>query len=443
MKLKLNIIKFTKQNISKSSHNPGVYLFLNSNNKVIYVGKAINLANRLKSYLSLHLEPKTKKLIESTKHFSTIKVSTELEALLLEAKLISLHKPKYNIELKDDKRPLYIRITKEKYPRIILSRKRDLKSPSISYYGPFPSSLKIKYVLKRIRKAIPYCTHKLGKKPCLYSQMKLCNPCPNYIENVKDEDLKNILTKEYKSNIRKIKKIMDGKINSLKKGLEKKMKNFSKTKSFEKAGKLRDEIQKIDYITQPITNPSEFIKNPNLLSDIHNKELTDLKNILSPHIKIKKLHRIECYDIAHTAGSNPTASMVTFVDGQPENSLYRRFKIKKDKSASDTDSLNEVATRRQRHLDSWGRPDLVIVDGGKPQVSTFEEIFSKDKIPVVGLAKRFETIVIPIFHADKKFISIRLKDQPALHLVQRLRDEAHRFARAYHHKLFSNTLLNI
>lgn len=188
-----------------------------------------------------------------------------------------------------------------------------------------------------------------------------------------------------------------------------------------------------------------FIENPNLYEDIRKTELTDLKKILNKFFtrEVKELHRIECYDVAHLAGINPAASMVTFIKGEAEKKFYRHFRVRQAKGNSDVDSLREVIKRRINHLKDWGKPDLIIVDGGKPQVGVFINELSYTKISVVGLAKRFETLVIPVRElgatTPKEY---RLPKGPALNLVQRIRDEAHRFARRYHHQLLSKGMIH-
>ena len=172
-------IKIKPKIYSFLPETPGVYIFWDKNIP-IYVGKAINLKRRVSSYFNLHLEPKTKKLMSEAETLSYIKVNSDFEALLLEANLIKKYLPKYNIVSKDDKHPLYITISKEEFPRILTSRKTDLKKRDlIAYYGPFPSSSNVKSILKIIRKIFPYSDHAIGKRPCLYSQIGLCDPCPN------------------------------------------------------------------------------------------------------------------------------------------------------------------------------------------------------------------------------------------------------------------------
>src|SRR4030043_2316710 len=204
IKLSLNKIDF-----KRIPENPGVYIFFGKNNRKLYVGKSKNLKSRIRSYLLSNLLPKTKSMINEASFLSFINVTSELEALLLEAKLVKKYKPFYNIALKDDKNPLYIKIVNEEYPRIITVRKPEL-TKSIAYYGPFPDTVSVYSVLKMLRKIFPFSQHKLGKKTCLYKQMGLWAPCPNEINSINDPNNKNILKRKYIKNIRSIKKILDG-----------------------------------------------------------------------------------------------------------------------------------------------------------------------------------------------------------------------------------------
>jgi len=425
--------------------NPGVYIFWNKEERPIYIGKALNLKNRVASYFLTNLSSKTARMIREAKYCSIIKVSSELEALLLEANLVRKLQPIYNSQLKDDKHPLYIKITKEKYPQVLTARKADLKDGTF-FFGPYPSSRNVKSVLKMLRPLFPYAEHKIGNKECLYSQIGLCYPCPNYIENIKDEKLKKGHMAIYKKNIGAIRKILSGGLHYIRKSLKKEMEIYSKKEDFENAKVVRDQIQKLDYITQPITPINEFLKNPNFIEDTRRNEINSLETILYQYISLpRKIRRIECYDIAHLAGSSPTASMTTFVMGEPEKSLYRHFRISQTEG-NDLSSLRETIKRRSKYFDAssggWGMPDLILVDGGKTQVRVFWEELKKYEIPVLGLAKRFETLVIPQFKDNRlSFIQLRLPNIPAKNLLQRIRDEAHRFARRYHHKLVQRELL--
>lgn len=406
----------------------GVYVFF-KNLIPIYIGKAINLKHRISSYFNLDLEPKTKKMVSEAESISFIQVNSELEALLLEAKLIKSYMPRYNIVSKDDKHPLYIQITKEKFPRIITARKINENEKNIAFYGPFPSSKNVYTVLRMLRHIFPYSDHKIGRRGCIYSHIGLCDPCPNEVvqKEVQSTEYK-ILRKRYFKNIKNLKAVLDGKIDKVAKELEKEMKIFSDNQKFEEAVFVRNQIKRLEYITRPAL-PSEFyIENPNLYEDVRKKELADLKKILN----MKSLTRIECFDVAHLSGTNAVASMVTFINGEADKNYYRHFRIRRAKGGDDYDAMREVASRRALHFDDWGISDLIIVDGGVGQISAFEEKISM--IPIVGIAKHPNRLVT-------NQAKIKLTGKP-LNLVSRIRDEAHRFARRYHHSLISKSITN-
>jgi len=413
---------------------------------VLYVGKSISVRDRVKQHLASDYE-KTRALISSAQMIEAIPVASELEALLLEANLIKQNLPHYNSTAKDDKHPLYIKITKEDYPKVITSRKEE--DGRGLYFGPFPSSSAVKSVLRRVRRIFPYHSqNKIGKRPCLYAHLGLCNPCPSFIEHVQNSEDKVRLVIQYKKNILCIRDLLSGKSKSLHKGLEKEMINAAKQEDFELASKIRDQIKNLEYITAPYKSPREYLENPNLLEDIRQNEAKSLYELLKPHFKyLKYPARIECYDVSHLSGKNTTSSMVTFVNGEPEKTFYRHFKIKSKDSRDDYANLQETLKRRFKHFVDWGKPDLIIIDGGKGQISAARLVLKEHSmhIPLIGLAKRLEEVVIPRLHLggvnvkeklDVGFIVFRLPaGSPALSLLQRMRDEAHRFARRYHFKL--------
>jgi excinuclease ABC subunit C len=205
---------------------------------------------------------------------------------------------------------------------------------------------------------------------------------------------------------------------------------LSREEKYEEAKVKREQIKTLDYITQEKIPEEKFIENPNLAEDIRNKELQDLSTL----VKVKNLRRIECFDIAHLTGTSATASMVTFIEGVAEKEYYRHFKVRQEKRQSDYDSMREIVQRRIKNLDRWEAPNLIIVDGGLGQVKIFNEACKNLKIPVVGIAKGPDRLVFPD-GTKVKLIG------PTLHLVSRIRDEAHRFARRLHHKLVTKALL--
>jgi excinuclease ABC subunit C len=432
-------LKLAKSELKKIPETTGVYIFLRDK-KAIYIGKAVNLKSRILSYFSTQIGPKTRSMVGSAEYLTYIKVSSELEALLLEAELIRSEQPEYNSVSKDDKHPLYIKISREDYPTVLTARKKEAKSQARAYFGPFPSATNVRSVLKMLRTVMPFSDHKLGKKPCIYSQMGLCNPCPSLIVKAeKSEQVK--LKKFYLRNIRLLTKILSGKSSLVLNSLTKEMDTYSRNQLFEQAQVVKTKIERLKYITQPIFPADSFIQNPNLSEDILSRQSQELRDTLSKYLRLPRIKRIECFDVAHLAGTKQTASMVTFINAEPEKTLYRHFRLNSNKKADDVASLREVAQRRFRALKAWGRPDLIIVDGGKAQVGVFNEIFSKEGIAVVGIAKRLELLVIPNPKGVMaNFVEVRIKP-PGLYLVQKIRNEAHRFARRYHHLLLKKSLL--
>ncbi len=426
-------MEISKKTFLKLPEVPGVYTFWKEK-KPIYIGKSINLKSRLNSYLDLNLAPKTAQMMSEADDLTFTEVISDLESLLLESHQVKTFKPKYNILLKDDKHALYIVITKEEFPRLLAVRKIEaIRSNLYSSFGPFPNSSNVKYILKMLRKIFPYSDHKISKKPCLYSHIGLCNPCPNEILQ-STESL--ALRKIYLNNIRNIKLVLSRKFNIVRKSLESEMNTLSKEQRYEEAAIIREKIRALDYITQEKIDTQEFLQNPNLVDDIRSLEINNLRILLNENSKleIKNLRRIECFDIAHLSGVAATASMVVSIDGEMDHSEYKHFKIIQKNSQSDYDSMREIANRRLKNIKNWGKPDLVVVDGGLGQVKIFNKIFSSVNIPVVGIAKHPDRLVF------EDGIKIRLQ-KDVLRLVSRMRDEAHRFARRLHHKQIVKKLI--
>jgi len=422
---------------------PGVYLYKDLEGKIIYVGKAKNLKNRVRSYFQNDLDPvsKTHALVEKIADVDLIEVASEFEALLLEAELIKKYWPKYNISLKDDKSYIYIVIRNDFFkldgkrialPRVLTERLPDLQPKDI-VYGPYPDSSTAKQIIRTLRKIIPFrdCSYSkfnryagLGK-PCLYGHIGICSsPCVN-----------NISVEDYKKDMLKIRKLLSGETSHLLSSFKKDMTTYAKHEDYEQAARLRDVIANFEYVTQTFKTAQSYIDNPYLTEDIATKALSELVENL-PNVQSPPL-RIECYDIANISGKEAVGSMVVALNGKIDKREYRRFKIKLKNEPDDFGMLREVLTRRLTGTTTTiALPDLLVIDGGKGQVSTIAEVLASLglTIPLIGLAKRLETIVIK--NADNTFSELLLdKNNEGLKLLQRLRDEAHRFAQAYHHKL--------
>ncbi len=489
----------------------GVYRFLDAGNIVLYVGKANDLKARVSSYyINKDLGDKTRVLVSQIKKIKITVVESELEALLLEAYYIKKYQPKYNITLRDNKSYIRIKITiKDKYPSITLARlEQDSKA---IYFGPYPSTSSVRLVLKTIRRVFPYVSAlNHSKRICLYNHLGLC-PCPQVFDSVE-------AAKDYKKTIRNIIRILEGQSRKIMGELEKERDKLSKYENFEEALKIQKKIDALGLITTPIHTPFEYDTNPNLRADLRQQELNGLMEALNQTHKIptaqniqestllpdaakiprpsdtpfnkgglgdwswgdmKKLNRIECYDISNTQGTNATGSMVVFINGEKEGSQYRKFKIRISGKPNDFAMMQEVITRRLKHTE-WDLPDLIIVDGGKGQVSAALKVLQENNmnIPLIGLAKREETIIVPVIARIRRmeetkqsllkekltnnraglprslrslamtkegehYQEISLpKSSPSLHLIMRIRDEAHRFAITYHKKLRSKSALS-
>lgn len=356
-------------------------------------------------------------------------VASELEALLLEANLIKKYAPIYNVRWTDGKAYPFIKITvNDRYPAVLQARKFD-NSRAI-YFGPFPNIGDVRKILKTMRRIFPYQSVKNhGKKTCLYHHLNLC-PCLPVFDS-------EILRRKYAHTIKMIIAFLEGKKEDVLKLLSNKMKTAAKNENFEEALLIRKQIDTINIMTAPMRNPIEYTQNSNLLSDEADLDISALKEILQKYdVKISNLSKIECYDISNIQGKQAAGSMVVATKGNIDKSQYRLFKIKLKDTPDDVAMIKEVLQRRLKRKE-WLLPNLIVVDGGINQVNSAQFVVNEAMliIPVIGLAKREDEIVIPNKHL-RGVVSIRLpRNNRALKLLQRLRDEAHRFALAYHRKL--------
>ena len=521
---------------------PGVYLMHDASGKVIYVGKAVVLKNRVRSYfrnLASHT-PKVKAMVAKIAEIETIVTSSEVEALILECNLIKKYRPRYNISLKDDKTYPYLKVTmQEDFPRLYVTR-RQLRDGA-RYYGPYADAGAMHATVKLLRSMFPLrtCRKMNPDRPCLTYHIKRClAPCAGYISKA-----------DYHKMIKSVCMVLDGRTTELERDLKQQMQEAADNYAFEEAARLRDQLQAVARLNEAqkaVTNnggdmdifglgqdmtglcvqlffvrkgkligrdnffmpdggdtPQEvmtaFVKqyyneatfipkevvlpylpeedekqlietwladkaqrrvelllpqrgvkkdllklaNENavkLLNERLRKGSLSLKNDLQAAEELQQalglehpLERMDCFDISHTQGSETVASMVVFRNGTSSKKDYRRYKIvSAEGKPDDFKSMQEVVYRRYRDYEDL--PSLVVIDGGKGQLSSALEVIrglGLDDLPVVGLAKREEEIFKP-----QQSESIMLdRDGAALHLIQRIRDEAHRFAITYHRKL--------
>lgn len=521
---------------------PGVYLMRDTAGKIIYVGKAVNLKNRVRSYFQQRgLSPKTEALVARICSFETIITASEMEALILECNLIKKHHPRYNISLRDDKSYPFIKVTwHEEYPRVYATRRLD--KDGSKYYGPYASAGAMHETLELLKRLFPLrsCRSMEARRPCLEYHINRClAPCAGKVEIA-----------AYRDMVKTVCLFLEGRSADVERDLKKRMQAASDEMKFEMAARLRDQLAAVRNVTEKqnivtgagdqdvlglarlggqscvqvffvrsgkmvgrdhfLLNGGEaeedcdilgaFVKQyyneasfvpreiltplelpePELLlrwlADLKTaavqlatpkrgtrRELVELASANAAEVLRQRSEReldksmkrrealqeladrleldvfpkrIECFDISHIQGAETVASMVVFTDGAPDKAEYRRFKLKTvEGTPDDFASMQEVTLRRYREA-AEPLPDLIVIDGGKGQLSSALEVIrgvGLSEIPVIGLAKEFEQI----FREGISEPLALARHSPALHLMQQLRDEAHRFAITYHRKLRS------
>jgi excinuclease ABC subunit C len=432
--------KKLQSKLAELPKDPGVYFHKDAKGEIIYVGKAAVLRNRVRQYFqaSRGRDPKTEALVQEIADVDWMTVDSELEALFLEAEMIRRYMPRYNILLRDDKALSYIRIDYDSdYPTVSTTR-RPLDDGA-RYFGPYTSTHAVRQSLKLLRRAFPFATRRIGgqKRATLHYHLGLD---PGLEEGKTSLD-------DYRANLRKLIAVIQGRRKTIEKELERDMRRAAKAKDFEAASRFRNQLFALQGLNrQVIFSDKEFLD----ISKDH--ALNELVNMLS----IKAFpRRIEGYDISHQQGTDVVASMVVFTNGVSNKAEYRKFKTKSNKN-DDFYNMHETLTRRlsERNRKAWGLPDLVLIDGGKGQLDA--AIRARDEqglgnIPFIGLAKREEQIVIHNslsnvtlntlsinelggFTAESEdFTMVTLpRNTNLVKLLQRIRDESHRFAVSYH-----------
>lgn len=433
-----------EQKLKDLPREPGVYFHKDVRGNIIYIGKAAVLRNRVRQYFqnSRNRDPKTEALVMEIADTDWVVVETELDALFLEAELIRRYMPRYNILLRDDKSMTYVRINyDDTHPTVTLTR-RPLDDGA-KYLGPYYSAVSVKRALKFLRRAFPYSTHltNVPKRGCLQYHLGLC---PG-IENG-DTDLK-----AYRQNLKKLMQYLKGERIQLVRTIEKDMLAAAKTHDFETAAQLRNQLNALKGLNKQIVfGDREFL-------DISkDRGLSELSGILG----LEKIpRRIEGFDISHMQGTDNVASMVVFTSGMPEKAAYRKFKLRIPGN-DDFAHMHEALSRRlsEKNRKDWGTPELILIDGGKGQLQA--AIRARDEaglsIPMIGLAKREEEIVVHLESSNVVMKKLALQQANALveqsdafalillprnshvvKLLQRIRDESHRFAVSYHSVLKS------
>jgi len=401
-----------KDKISQLPETAGVYAF-KKGRKFLYIGKAVNLRERVKQHQDV---------LGLAKHIAFVKTDSEIEALILEARLIKKHHPKYNVVWRDDKNYFYICITKEDFPRIFTTHQIKCIENGSRYIGPFVNGKALKETLKVLRKVFPYRTCKtLPKSPCLWYQLGRC-PAPCLVTS-QVPGFKKKIQKECQKNARNLMKILQGKKSQVVKNLKKEMKKLAKEEKFEEAAKIRNQIWALEKVFQHAK-----------ISD-----WPQPKYSLRQPWFFYRVSRIEAYDISNLQGKEAAGAMVTFVEGKPDKNFYRRFKIKISGKPNDVAMIKEVLSRRFKHPE-WGFPDLILIDGGRAQLNAALRCLTPGvkHIEVIALAKKKNELFV---EGEKKPILLKSLPREISNLILQLRDEAHRFALNYHKKLRKKYLL--
>jgi excinuclease ABC subunit C len=402
------------EKLKKLPNSAGVYFHKDASGEIIYVGKAANLKNRVKQYFQKNqTDAKTRALVAEIVDTDWIETESEIDALFLESEMIKRYMPRYNILLRDDKSSLYVRIPfNDKVP--IVTTTRIPADDSADYFGPFYNGAAIKKALRLLRRVFPFYAKKTDINSKLLLQLKLI-PDANNLQN-------------YKKDLRQLARYLRGERVKIQAEIEKEMKLSAKNLEFEKAADLRNKLRNLNELKRQIVfGRDEFLDISKDLALVGLRDLLDLPQIP---------RRIEAFDISHISGTNNVASMVVATNGVADKREYRKFKISQNQN-DDYAAMREVITRRLKHLTDWGRPDLVILDGGLGQVNAVADLLDEAKIPFIGRNKsgdhggnaRVQVVIEK--NGKHEFLDLDDNDHVAK-LIARMDEEAHRFAINYH-----------
>ncbi len=390
---------------------PGVYLFRDVHGALLYVGKALNLRKRVASYFrgDRALSPRIARMVQHIRDLEVRPTASEAEALLLEAQLIKAHRPHYNVTFRDDKSYPLLKITREPFPRLVVTRRK--LADGAAYFGPYTDAGLMHEAVRFLRRVFPMRTcRRFPTTPCLEYHLGQClAPCASYVNADAYQRIVDDLTA-----------FLRGERDALLKELARRMAQAARDRRFEEAARLRDQIQSLTSVI--VAKEKSLSAGP----------LEQLQAAL----KLSALpRRIEAFDISNIFGQDAVGSLVVFQDGRPLKAQYRKFKIETVQGIDDYAMMREVIRRRfgGTLAQALPLPDLLLIDGGKGQLAAAGAALASLslRLPAVGLAKRFEQLFVP----GSSEPIVLLPTSPVLHLVQHVRDEAHRFAIGYHRRL--------
>ncbi len=408
-----------KEKLKQLPKEPGVYFHKDKKGEVIYVGKAAILRNRVRQYFQSpeRKDAKTRALVAEIDDTDWIVVDTEMDALFLESEMIKRYMPKWNILLRDDKSVSYVRIDmKSEVPCVTMTRNPE--DDGADYYGPYYGKTAITRALRILRKIFPYYDRPYTGRKTLNTDLGLT---PGI-------EVGKCTPRDYKRNLRRLISYLKGNRKRLVRDVEKLMYEAAEKGEYEKAAEYRNQFFGLKGLgTKIVFSDKEFL---DISSDHALGELQRLLGLKSAPV------RIEGYDISHQSGTNVVGSMVCFINGAADRTKYRRFKLRKQQN-NDTESMNEVLTRRLRHLEDWGRPDLIVLDGSVGQLSAVKAACNEAGVAVIGRDKSGDhsknaRVRIVILEGDDYRMVELMPDSHIAKLIARIDDESHRFAIQYH-----------
>ena len=416
---------------------PGVYLMKDSQGRVVYVGKAKNLRNRASHYFTKAAaeDLRTADLVKVIADIDFLPAETEVDALLMEARLVKDIQPRFNVDLKDDKTFPYLQIrVREEYPRVEFTRTPRRKG--VRLYGPFTSAKSLRAAMQVLQRIFQFRTCRLDIsdadpkwryfRPCLLHNIRQCTAPCNF----------RVTKEDYRKQIRNLILLLEGKKERLLRRMRREMNQASAATQFEKAARIRDEIKALQDLS--LRGEVDRDMQPEVFQIEPRKGLSGLRKVLG---LARTPRTIEGVDIAHLGGDDTVASLVSFIDGLPFKNGYRRYRIRSVEGVDDFASIREVISRRFRGA-GYVRPgeseaifpDVLLIDGGKGQLNAAQDVFhflGVEPPCLISLAKREEEVYRP---GDAEPLKLS-RHSAALRLLQYVRDEAHRFAQHYHHIL--------
>lgn len=407
---------------------PGVYFHKDATGEIIYVGKAAVLKNRVRNYFQKGpKDPKTAALVAEIADTDWIVVDTEMDALFLESEMVKRYMPRWNVLLRDDKNVSYVRIDmKSEVPSVTFTR--NPLDDGADYFGPYYEKHPVSSALRVLRRVFPYYDKPYTGKKSLNTDLGLT---PGI-------EIGASTPAEYKRDLRKLIQYIKGNRNKLLTDIEKDMHREAKAGNYEAAAKLRNQYFGLRGLaTKIVFSDKEYL---DISSDKALVQLQKLLNLADPP------RRIEGFDISHQSGTNVVGSMVVFVNGVSDRTKYRKFKLRNQKN-DDPGNMREIITRRLRHLEDWGRPDLVIIDGGEAQLNAVSDLLAAEGIPTIAKEKSGDhsKTLRPhkIIYRDQNgtYTSIIAHKQDFVKLIARIDDESHRFAITYHTLLKRKNML--